>query len=533
MSRVSRYARPVAAVVVVALVALAVVLASRGTEPPPDRAAGLVPADAFLYLHLAAGDQGRREHATEVVDRVAGLRRLRDGLLERASVSAGNFDFESDVQPWLGEEAAAALVGPSTDDARSLLVLEAADENGARAFMEEMVGPERSSYRGAEVLGSGDLAATLADGFVLVGPPELVRRALDVRAGAEPALSANPQYARSRAALPPDRLVDAYASRAGLDGLLSGRAAVLAELPGVATLEAVAVGFSASDERARLSFRGLDPGGLPAAGACPAPTGEASAADSAPPDSLAYFEASNPACTLRGLAAAPDSSIGAALRGLAADLREDADVDLTEDLLPLLDGLTTMTLTRRGTEPPVATLEARDTPGSEALPVLNRLQPALIRLAETAAVAPEPAGGRVPDPAEAAQAPGFEVEDVGGVAAVTAALAPGLQLTYASLDDSLIVSTALEGIGQASAVPETSLADIDDFERLLDDGLEGASAVVFLDLDKLLALGDQIGLAEAPGYSTARSDLGGIGAAAATFSREGDQMKAELLFNTQ
>lgn len=522
-----------------ALVVIAGILAvsSRSGGPPPDRAAGLVPADAFLYLHLAAGEDDQQERAGELVDRVQGLGRLRDGLLELASASGGNFDFESDVRPWLGDEAAAALVGPAPDDARSLLVLEAADEEGAGAFMRDVAGSERTSYRGTDILGSADVASAQVDGFVLVGPLELLRQALDVRAGAGPALAGNSAYLGLRDGLPAARLVYAYASRPGLGALLAGRAAPLAELPGVADLEAGALGFSVSEERAQLSFRGLSPAGAPGTGGCPSGPSDPAAAAGAPAGSLAYVETPDAACILRGLVASPDSALGAAVRKLGADIRSESDVDLAGDLLPLLDGLTTMTLTRAGEDPPVATLVARGNSGDTALPVLNRLQPALVRLAQTAAVAPPPGpGGGVPDQApdstEAGQAPGFEVQDVGGVAAVTAALAPGIQLSYASIEDSLVVSTALDGIGQTATAPEGGLAASEDFKALLEDRPQRSSATVFLDLDKLLALGDQIGLMEAPGYTTARGDLQAIGAAATVFSREGNQTRAELLFKS-
>lgn len=522
------------------LVAIGVALLSaRGSEPPPDRAAGLVPADAFLYLHLAAeGQDEQQERAAELVERVQGLRRLRDGLLQRASASGGDIDFGADVRPWLGEEAAAALVGPAPDEARSLLVLEADDEEGARAFMDELAGPDRSTYRDTEILGGSDVASALVDGFVLVGPVELIRQALDVRAGAGPALAGNSAYVELRDGLPVERLVHAYTSKPGLEALLAGQAAALSGLPGVAELSAGALAFSVSDERAQLSFRGSS---APGGGGCTRPAGDdPPAADQAPAASLLYAEAPDGACLVRELVASPDSGAGAALRRLGSSLRDEADVDLADDVLPLLAGLTTLTLTREGEEPPVATLRARGPSSGEALSVLNRLQPALVRLAEAPAVAPAPGtggegqgpGAGPPDGTGPGRAPGFEVQDVGGVSAVTAALAPGIQLSYASLEDSFVVSTALDGIAHAAA-PEAGLAGTGDFGTLLGDRAGPASAVVFLDVDKLFALGDQIGLAEAPGYATARDDLQAIGAAAVVFSREGDQTKAELLFKAR
>ena len=92
----------------------------------------------------------------------------------------------------------------------------------------------------------------------------------------------------------------------------------------------------------------------------------------------------------------------------------------------------------------------------------------------------------------------------------TAALAPGIQLTYASFDDTVAVSTALDGVAQASAPEGEGLAGDEEFSILLDDRPAEATAVVFLDLDRLLALGDQIGLAEEAAYATAREDARGV-----------------------
>jgi hypothetical protein len=540
MTRAPRFGL-VAALLVGVAVAAFLIARDGDDEPPSDRAASLVPGDAFLYLHLDSADDEGQEEASALADRVPGLSRLRDGLLARAAVSGGDIDFEADVRPWLGAEAAAALVGPSPRDARSLLVLESADDVAARAFMRRVAGTEETRHLGVTVLGTDELASALVDGFVLLGPLSAVRAALDARDGAEPALGSGADYVDLRDSLPSDRLAHAYASEEGIAALLAGPVALLGGLPGASGLEAATVSVSVAGDRAHAAFRGLSPPAAPDE-AC-AEQAELAPPVEAPAESLAYLSLANGACFVRGALASEDSSLGDAIRALGSDLRDQEEaVDLDRDALPLLNGATTLTLSREGEEPPAATLVAHGASGPEALPVLERLQPALLSLAGTAAVAPSGAepGGRAPDPGEgvpdperAGRAPGFEAQDLGGVTAFTAALAPGIQLSYASFDDTIAVSTALAGVEQAAAPEGEGLAATEEFSLLLEDRPPEATAVVFLDLDRLFALGDQVGLAEDPSYATAREDARELGAAAAVFSREGDQTRAELLLTTQ
>ena len=529
------------AALVAGLVAIGVIAASGGdVEPPPDRAAALVPAGALLYLHLAtdrAGGDGDEASAAGVAERVPLLARLRDALLARAGASGGGFDFESDVRPWLGEEAAAALVGPSARDARSLLLFEAGDETGARAFMERLAGAaEPTLYRDAEIVGTPALASALVDGFVVVGPLDLVRATIDVHAGASPALAGDREYVGLRARLPAGRLVSAFASRPGLQGLLAGPASPLAAFPGVDDLGAAALGVSVEGQRVRMSVRGVAPRAATASGdscAAPAPTERPSAAD-VPAAALVYAEVPDGACFLRGQLASTSSPLGGSLRRFAGEIRSEADVDLLREIVPLLAGPTTLAVTREGEAAPVATLVARGVSG-DALSVLERLQPALVRLAENAGVAPplSPGGtARVPAASAPGQAPGFTAQEIDGGTAFSAALAPGFEPSYGSFDGRLAVSTALEGVEQAAGGPATALADSSDYRLLLGGSSPSASGTVFLDLDRLLALGDEVGLGSEQSYAAARADLRSIDAVAAVFSREGSRSDAEVLLKT-
>jgi hypothetical protein len=143
--------------------------------------------------------------------------------------------------------------------------------------------------------------------------------------------------------------------------------------------------------------------------------------------------------------------------------------------------------------------------------VLGRLQPVLVDLLR---------------PQDSGATPGFSAQSVNGVNALTANLTPQLQLSYAAFDGDLVVSTALQGIGDAKKGQHLDTSK--DFKLVLGDRPKNPSAVLFLDLKKVLALADQAGLGSNPTYAAIRDDLGKIGAAGAVLAREGTDIDAEL-----
>ena len=159
------------------------------------------------------------------------------------------------------------------------------------------------------------------------------------------------------------------------------------------------------------------------------------------------------------------------------------------------------------------TLVIDDVDETKALDLLSRLQPALIRLLGTR---------------ELGQAPTFGSADVEGVTAATATIAPGLELSYAAFDGRLVVSTALAGIGAVKKAK--GLSENDSFDAVLGDRPSQLSALVFLDLNQLLTLFEQAGLAEDPRYLAIRDDLQKLRAAGAVLSREGEFTTGELTF---
>jgi len=490
-------------------------LAAGDEERAPDRTADYVPRDALLYLSLGGGGSDEQaERASALVRDVPGLARLRTALLQRVTAPAGDFDWDRDIRPWLGREAAVAVVGPEADSASSLLVLSVEEESGARDFASRVAGTSTGvEYRGTRVLGTGSVATALQEGHVLVGTETAVRASLDAHAGGAPALGSEKEFGELRAGLPEQRVADGYASAAGVQALFAGPAAVLRGLPGATTLGAGAFAVSVEQGRVRLSLRFRAGGGGCAArrGAVP-PDASGVAADV-----LAYVGIRGGDCLLRSLIAQPTSGVGSALRRLAAAARgSDPPVDLQRELLPLLNGQAAITLDSNGTGGPVLALAAGDVDEARALDVLGRLQPALGMLAQAETVG---------------QAPTFQTRELPtGITALSADLAPNLELSYAARNGRLILATAPTGV--VAAAGGRGLEQSEDFKLLLGDRPSRPSDVIFTDLDGLLTLADQIGLREEPGYLAVRDDLAKFGAAGAVISREGNQTTAEILLKT-
>src|SRR5438067_13599626 len=100
----------VGAVLAIAVIAL-IARAGGGGGPPATGAARLVPPDALLYLHVSTDrDRDATRRARELSKRFPSLPRLRDTLLRRLSSSGSAVDYRRDVEPWLGGEAALALL---------------------------------------------------------------------------------------------------------------------------------------------------------------------------------------------------------------------------------------------------------------------------------------------------------------------------------------------------------------------------------------------------------------------------------------
>jgi uncharacterized protein DUF3352 len=438
---------------------------------PTDQAARFVPANALVYVHAwTARSEDRRLFA--LAQRFAVVRALR----ERAARALGGVD----VGPWLGNEAALALL-PGAQP-QPLLVAAVRDRRRADAAL----GPATGSYRGIPIRRLGTAAAAFSGNFILIGPEPAIRAAL----GRGPRLPDAPSYRRATENGPSGRTLDAYASPAGIDQVLGSSR--LTDLPG---LKAVGATLTAADGGARITLR--------AVGAT-LKTGEFESrlVDRVPAGAAAYVAVAGGA-ELRALA--ERAGAGPLLAMARQALAREAGVNLDRDLLaPLRGELGLAAWTRAGA--PVATLLARTSAAGRTREALARLQP--------------PVATRF-------GADTFEPRRIGGLDAFVLPATPLLEPAYAVTRGTLIASTHSSALARA----RTSLATTPAFRRAFGEKRPKVEALVFFDLRQLLALGELTG-ALAPGLSGDLADLRLVRSVGAVVRREKTDTTAELFLET-
>jgi hypothetical protein len=506
------------------LAALAFALRSCGGDepPPPDGAARAVPASALVYVHLSTDrERDAVRRALDLADRFPGFPRVRSGLLRRLSAAGPGVSFERDVEPWLGDEAALALLTTRGTTAGSLVVLDVRDRRAAQRFLARVGGPPgRTSYRGTAISSYGNAASAFAGRYLLIGPPASLRAGLDAFARRSPALARSAAYRRATRDLPAARVADVYASPEGVTRLLAtqggalGAAGALIDQPALA---GTSMSLVPEDEGARLRVHSV----LDRRAAARQPRTRPFApelVESVPEDAMAYFG-------LTRLDRAATRLIGAGLAGGGAgrrvtdllrrasrDLGRRGGVDLRRDVLPLFQGEVALWLAP-AIPAPVLTLISSTDDEDRTREAFARLQPSLARLL-----------GRP----EAGTIPGFEQRDIGdGVQAFQLRLGPGVELDYAVFDGKLVVSTSLDGLRQVKDA-DHSLAENGSFQATVGDRPDDVTSLVFLDFSELLRLAERTGLSDSRAYLGVREDLRKVRALGAAAYGGRDESTTEL-----
>lgn len=532
-------ARALAVVIVVAVAALVwlVVLPAAPCQvpggdacPPDDDAIALVPDDALAYVHLDVdSDTSQFEQASALAAHLPLLTQL--AVAEVSSVAGTRIDFDSDIQPWSGGEVALAVL-PGTGHLERVLMFEADDEDGARDFATSLLGATTSTtdVAGTKVsVGSGKLSSAVFDGFLLVGDDDALREIVDPPADSKTLADADPAALER---LPEERLAYAYLSADGARALLgSGPLSSLDTFVDSAASAGTAVALSVDGDFATVSVRSnLDPERAKAAPGFFAalPRFQPSLTANVGADSLAYLGLGDPGKSidaLRGEAAADAPALLAAFDGFQESLRREGGISVEDDLLPLLGdeaAVSVEPVTESGGSPSPGVLVASRTPyvsliangvdEAAAAPALARLQQPLIDALH---------------PADTGQVPAFESSEIAGVDAQSLFVSPQIDLTYSTFDDRLVVATDKLGIEQARAAGG-GLAASPGFQSLDEPLPDDVSLFAYLNLRGLLGLGEQVGLAEDPGYATLAPDLRNLESAALAVVGGGDAIDTDL-----
>jgi hypothetical protein len=494
------------AILAVGAIVLVASLAGGSEDGHTDEAVRLVPSDALFYAHATIepnSDEWRL--AGDIVRELPTLRRLRDRALRSLSRGDRPLDFDRSVRPWIGDEAALALL-PDGGRASSLILVRVADQARAREFLRGAGRPREQRHRGVTVRSYGNLATAFVGDFLAVGTAAHVRAAIDTRG--RRSLRDDPVFGAAVERLEvDDPLAYAYAPRTGVSRVLRGQGGLVAQVGGLlerpglrgaaAAVRAEMNGLRASVARITVpaaDVRGFEPKLL----------------SEVPAGTIAYVGARGLDSIFRLL-----EDFGAAAsveRVLGRRVGAAAERSLLVAMKPLLDREAALVVTPPASLP-VITLVVANTSREEGGNVLVALQPLLTRLLQA--------------PSGAGQVPTLQPRRIAGVEAVTLRVSPTLELTYAAFDDKLVVSTSPEGVGQMRG-RGSALEDNASFAPGLRDFLQRPSSVVFLDLRRLSALADRVGLGDTPDYRAIRPDIARVGAVSAVTASKRSAQTAEI-----
>jgi hypothetical protein len=186
-----------------------------------DSPSSVIPADAVLYVQgevrpsgaLADGINAGAKKLVGIADPGAMLDRAIDSAIKTPGVS-----YESTIRPWLGEQAAVALLPAVDQKPQYAVVADTTDAATARTTVFGLVRDNAkttgatvtsATYKGVGYLADGSAAVAVDGNFVLVGTLDAVEKVIDVQQGA-PALSAAPDFQASTAHELAGAVLDAF-----------------------------------------------------------------------------------------------------------------------------------------------------------------------------------------------------------------------------------------------------------------------------------------------------------------------------------
>ncbi|HEX8122150.1 MAG TPA: DUF3352 domain-containing protein [Solirubrobacteraceae bacterium] len=506
---------------------LAIVLLVRACggddKPPQSEAAKLMPDSTLVFVDISTdGDRDAVKRAADMANRFGAYDANRDALLKRLSGGDKAVDAKKDVAPWLGDEAAFALMDSGNATAGSLIAIEVTDEGKAREFLARNKRQAiRKDYKGHETVRYGSVTTSFVRGFLVIGQDPTVQSAIDRdKTGARP-LTVDATYKRAVEGLPDGRAVTAYASADGLRRLLVPQGDVLGGLATVLdrpALEGVAVAAEAQDDHMLrvVVHSALNAEEQKRAGA-PAKQFEPGLLGDVPEGALAYLGASGINGALQRLVV---SSVGGSGRGgevtqllgrLATELDKETGGGLQNDLLKLFEGEVALVI-EKSVPAPIFSIVTKTKDEGGTRRTLDKLRDPLAKLLR-------PQG-------EAALR--WDPQDIKGGDAWTLSLPNGSKITYAVGDGRLILSTSPDGVRHILE-SDDSLKDSGRFEDVLGDRPDEVGTLGFLDFSQLLELGEQTGLNDSRSYLAARDDLHKVRTVGVSSSGDEGESTAEIL----
>jgi hypothetical protein len=519
--RLARVLAPFGLALLIAVLIVALTSGSSQPAPPATGTAALVPADALVYLHLSTDPHRAAVRRLDALlaalpdhgSAVLGLgRRFVDVVAGRATASLAT------IRPWLGREAAFALLNSPGASAGSVILLAVRDRSRALAFIER-AGARGVGRDGGHALYRYPTGAELAFAgrYLVVGQDAGVRAALALASGHGASLQKSPLYEQAAAGEPDGRVLDAYLSAGGIGRVLLAQSGVLGELgtllahPGLR-----ATTITLTPQAPGLAVRihtVLDPHGAPARPASFTPTLQ----DVLPGGSTLMLDVHDLAQAAPGVLNAM-AQIG--LYSALPNLLHRLGLALTQQgynvqtLLSLFSGETALALVT-GSGAPALVLVTRTRDEQAA-----RLSLAGLVAPLTQIFAPPASGPGIE--------PSVSSETVDGASVDSVQLGPGLQFDWTVFRGLVVLSTSLRGIGDVVS-REGTLGAASGFRSVLGQRPSRVTSLGFADFSQLLSLGEQTTLARGAGYQGLLPDLRRIRASGFDSTRGEDDMTAELL----
>jgi uncharacterized protein DUF3352 len=491
---------------------------------PANDTIAYVPRNADLYAHLTINSGSHQwQLARDLHDELPNFTALLQSDTSALAIpSARPVDLTREVLPWAKDDLALVGVPGPQKTTPEAYIVGVGDEAKANQFLASLSAGGRSKKaqigNGTITVYGGGLATAIAGKEALFGNVLAVRAALDAKAGLAPALEGSTQDA-ARSALPDVRLAEVYLSQLGVQRLLAGRAGTASQLDTFVDYGATA-GLAAS---ARAEDNGVEVNMVselnpvleqksPTVFAS-LPQFEPGLADEAGSNALAYVGVGDLGPALSNVletAGATAQGFAGSLRALGQSLQQQAGVNPFRDLLPALGGQAALVAQPTGGVPYVS-LIVDGVDEEKAGDALAALQEPILRSAGT--------GGQ--------QVPTFQSRDVDGVTVHSVQLSPNVNLSYALFDGKLVVSTQPEGIAQVRA-GGNNLAGTDAYDAAIGPLPDRVSALVFLNLDEVLGLAQEAGLAEDPLYASLSEDISHVQSLGLAVRGSDEELRSEL-----
>lgn len=456
-----------------------------GSDAPPDGAAKLVPANALAYVHISTDTSraGTRD-ALRLLRRFPSFTGVEASLvrsLRRFGRGTG-VDFQRDIHPWLGNEAALALLDTQGTTTAAEFVVGVRDRPGAEGFLLRLGRPTSAEmYKGVSVRVYGQQALAFVGRFLVAGTTAAVHAGIDASTGRGAALAGLRDYARARAGAPSGRAADVWVSGDGVKRVLAPRSGALGilgsllEAPGLVGTD---LSLTASGDTARIRVHSIRaPGEVPTLASLPLRSFTPTLPKVMPAPALAFADV---------------GGLDRALERVAAAFPAPLD-EVRRDIAPLLTGEVALSvLPRSGNAPPVLELVAPVANEDRARQALARAQGPLIEYFSSRA--------------SAGAAPSFSATRVSGITVYRLRISTSFEIDYAVFGGRLVLAT---DPGAISAVLHTGthVADQAAFRAVASRGRGPVTSLLFLDLKKLLDFGERTGLAQDPRYIALRRDL--------------------------